>query len=223
MKEQKDEKVLDTNDLLTKGQLFFEKNGKLIIIIVCAVLVVLAIFFGLRKWYFQPREVRASEEMFAAEQWFGQGNYELALNGNEDNLGFVGVIDEYKCTKAGNLAKYYAGVSSLRMGNYDDAISYLSHYKATDIFTKPMALVAMADAQMEQGDTKAAVANYLKAAKCGDNFITAPTALFKAGMGYIMLGDGAKAAECFKQIKSNYPESTEWNEVDKYISYAENM
>ncbi|MBR1851172.1 MAG: tetratricopeptide repeat protein [Bacteroidales bacterium] len=223
MKDQKEETALETNDLLTKGQLFFEKNGKLIIIIVCAILVILALIFGLRKWYFQPRDVQASEEMFAAEQWFGQGNYELALNGNDNHLGFLGMIDEYGNTKAGNLAHYYAGVSQLRLGNYDEAISQLKKYKATDLFTKPMALMCQADAQMEAGRTQEAIDLYLKAAKASDNFVSAPTALFKAGMGYIILGNGAKAIDCFKQIKANYPESSEWSEVDKYMAYAENM
>lgn len=221
MKEQKEEKVLETNDLITKGQAFFEKNGKLLIIIVCAILVVLVAIFGLRRWYFQPREVEASEQMYAAEQWFGQGNYELALNGNDAHLGFAAMIDEYGGTKAANLAKYYAGISSLRLGNYDDAIEYLGKYKAKDTFSKPMAMMAIGDAEMEKGDTESAINHYLKAANAEDNFVTAPTALFKAGLGYIMLGKGKEAADCLKQIKTKYPESTEWNEVDKYIAYAE--
>ena len=82
--------------------------------------------------------------------------------------------------------------------------------------------MAQGDAEMELGNTEKAVDLYLKAAKMEDNYITAPTALFKAGMGYLMLENNAKALDCFQQVKKNYPESTEWQEIDKYIAIAEN-
>ena len=84
-----------------------------------------------------------------------------------------------------------------------------------------MAKIALGDAEMELGNTKQAVDNYMKAANMEQNFVTAPTALFKAGMGYMILGDNTKALDCFKQVKQNYPESTEWSDIDKYIALAE--
>jgi TolA-binding protein len=50
----------------------------------------------------------------------------------------------------------------------------------------------------------------------------APTALWKAGMMYLQLDQKEAAIKAFQQIKDNYPESPEWNEVDKYLAYAEN-
>lgn len=222
MEKQIEDKNTEMGNVITRSEEFIEKNQKTILIVVIAIVVVILAIFGLRKWYFQPREVRAAEEMFAAEQWFAQGDFEKALNGDDTYNGFLGVIDSYKCTKAGNLARYYAGIANLRLGNYNEAAELLGKYKGKDTFTKPLATMAQGDAEMELGNTEKAVDLYLKAAKMEDNYITAPTALFKAGMGYLMLENNAKALDCFQQVKKNYPESTEWQEIDKYIAIAEN-
>ena len=134
----------------------------------------------------------------------------------------MSVIDSYGCTKAGNLAKYYAGIANLRLGNYDEAAKWLGKYSGKDTFTKPIAIMAQGDAEMELGNTDKAVSLYLKAAKANDNYITAPSAYFKAGLAYLVLGNNAEALNCFNTVKRNYPESTEWQEIDKYIGLAEN-
>lgn len=221
MKEQIEDKNTEMGSVITRSEEFIQKNQKILIIAACAIVAVILIIFGLRKWYFQPREARAAEEMYAAEQWFSQGDFDKALNGDDTYRGFLSVIDDYGSTKAGNLAKYYAGIANLRMGNYDEAIHWLKKYSGKDTFTRPLAEMALGDAEIENGNTDAAVSHYLKAAKMEDNSITAPTALFKAGMGYLMLSNYDKAIDCFQQIKDNYTESTEWTEVDKYIALAE--
>ncbi|MBP5528111.1 MAG: tetratricopeptide repeat protein [Bacteroidales bacterium] len=221
MEKQLEEKNTEMGNVITRSEEFIQKNQKTLIIIVAAILVVVLAVFGLRKWYFQPREVRAAEEMFAAEQWFAQGEFDKALNGDDTYRGFLGVADNYKCTKAGNLAKYYAGAAYLQQGNYDEAIHWLKKYKGKDTFTRPLAEMMLADAYLENGETATAAKHYIAAADMADNFITAPTALFKAGMAYLMLDDNAKALECFQKVKNNYPESTEWSEIDKYIALAE--
>ena len=221
MEKQIEEKNTEMGSVITRSEEFIQKNQKTLIIIVVAILVVILAIFGLRKWVFQPREVRAAEEMYAAEQWFQQGDYEKALNGDDTYRGFLSVIDNYSCTKAGNLAKYYAGVANLRMGNYAEATKWLKKYHGKDTFTKPLAEMMQGDAEMEQGNTAKAVDHYLKAAKMNSNYITSPAALFKAGMGYLMQDNAAKAIECFQSIKKDYPESTEWSEIDRYIALAE--
>lgn len=221
MEKQIEDKNTEMGNVITRSEEFIQKNQKTLIIAVIAVLVVILAIFGLRRWYFQPRENRAAEEMFAAEQWFAQGDFQKALDGDDTYRGFGNIADNYNGTKAGNLARYYAGICNLRLGNFDDAASWLKKYKGRDTYTRPLAKIALGDAEMELGNIKEAVNNYMKAAEMEDNFVTTPTALFKAGMGYMMLGINDKALECFNKVKHNYPESTEWSEIDKYISLAE--
>ena len=221
MEKQIEDKNTEMGSVITRSEEFIQKNQKTLLIAVIAVLVVVLAIFGLRKWYFQPRENRAAEEMFAAEQWFAQGDFQKALDGDDTYRGFLSVAGSYSGTKAGNLARYYAGICNLRLGNFDEAARWLKKYKGHDTYTRPLAKMALGDAQMEMGDTQSAVDNYMKAANMEDNFVTTPSALFKAGMGYMMLGNNQKALECFKKVKSNYPESTEWSDIDRYITLAE--
>ena len=220
MEQKIEERNTEMGGIIARSEEFIKKNEKKLIIGLVAVLVVIVAIFGLRRWYFQPRQERASAEMFAAEQWFAQGEYQKALDGDDTYRGFTSVASSFSGTKAGNLARYYAGICNLQLGNFDEAIHWLKKYKGSDTFTRPLAEIALGDAYIENGDNKAAAAAYAKAASMEDNFVTTPTALFKAGMAYLMLGDNKKALNSFKLVK-NYPESTEYAEIDRYIAIAE--
>lgn len=221
MEQKIEERNTEMGSVITRSEEFIKKNEKTLITAACVVLVVIVAIFGLRRWYFQPREERASAEMFAAEQWFAQGEFQKALDGDDTYRGFLSVASSFGGTKAANLARYYAGICNLQLGNFDEAIHWLKKYKGHDTFTRPLAEIALGDAQIENGNTSAAAASYMKASKMESNFVTTPTALFKAGMAYLMLNDNKKALDCFNQIKQNYPESTEYAEVDRYIAIAE--
>ncbi len=221
MEKQLEEKNTEMGNVITRSEEFIQKNQKTLIIIVAAILVVVLAIFGLRKWVFQPRENRAAEEMFAAEQWFAQQDYEKALNGDDTFRGFLSVADKYGSTKAGKLARYYAGSSYLHLGKYDEAISWLKKYKAKDTFTGALCAMMIGDAYLELGNSQEAVKYYNKSASINANYVTSPTALFKAGMTYLSLNDKKHALECFQKVKSDYPESVEWGEIDKYIALAE--
>lgn len=222
MKEQQEEKNLEVSGIIAKAEQFVEKNKKKLTIGAVAVVVVALAIWAYVALVAQPRQVRAAEDMFAAEQWFNQGDFEKALNGDDQFLGFTDIIDEYGCTKSGNLAKYYAGICQLNLGQYNEAIDLLKSYKGKDAFTGAEALMLIGDAYAEMENAKDAVSYYEKAAAKASNFIISPTALWKAGMMYIALGDNESATKAFQQIKDNYPESPEYSEVDKYIAYAEN-
>ncbi|MBR1517343.1 MAG: DUF4810 domain-containing protein [Bacteroidales bacterium] len=226
MKEINEEKTTtqEVSDFISKTELFFEKNQKTIYIVLAAIVIVVAGYFALTKWYFEPRSEEAAAEMFMAENYFDNLDYEKALNGDGQNgLGFVDIISDYKGTKSANLARYYAGLCELHLGHFESAIDYLKSYSAKDSYTGSLALMAQGDANAELKDNAKAISLYEKAAAKGDNSIVAPAALFKAAMLYIAEGNNDKAVKSLKQIKEKYPESTEYSEVDKYIAFAENQ
>lgn len=222
MKENNEEKNLEVSGVIAKTEQYIKKNKKALTIACCAVVVVALAIWAYVALVAQPRQVRAAEDMFAAEQWFNEGDFEKALNGNDEFMGFSAIIDEYGCTKSANLAKYYAGICQLNLGNYDEAIDYLKSYKGKDLFTGALAQMLIGDAYAEKGQASDAVKYYEKAvSSSSDNYTVAPVALWKAGMLYLQLGDKQSAAKSFQTIKDNYPESPEWNEVDKYLALAE--
>lgn len=223
MKEQIEEKNLEVTGFIAKTEQYIEKNKKTILYVAGGIVVVILAIFAYVKFVSAPRQVRAAEDMFAAEQWFNEGDFEKALNGNDQYMGFTGVIDQYGCTKAGNLAKYYAGICQLNMGQFDEAIKTLKSYKGKDVFTAAEALMLIGDCYAEMENTAEAASYYEKAAaKAENNFVVAGAALWKAGMMQLQAGNKDAAIKSFQKIKDNYPESPEYSEVDKYISYAEN-
>ncbi|MCR4828889.1 MAG: tetratricopeptide repeat protein [Bacteroidales bacterium] len=170
-----------------------------------------------------PRLDKGNEAIFAAEQLLNRGEFQAALDGDENTTGFLTVIDKYGATKAGQRAKYDAGICYLRLEQYDMAKKYLKSYKGKDALTPILAEMCLGDAEIGLGNQQAALKHYNKAAKMDDNYLTAPMALFKAGLVYIDLKDKENAAKCFQSVKDNYPESSLYSEMDRYIAYAENM
>lgn len=224
MKEQNEaNQITEINDFIAKAEAFLEKYKNHIYIGVAAVVIVVAGYFGLKKFYFGPRAEEAAAEMFMAENYFDNYDYDKALNGDKENnsLGFLDIISDYRGTKAANLACYYAGVCELRLGQYEEAISHLKKFSCNDDYIKPLAIMAQGDAEAELHNTDKALSLYEKAAAQGDNVLVAPTALFKAGMMYLSMQKNDKAIACFKKVKEKYPESTEYSEMDKYIAVAE--
>ena len=221
-----EEKSTENISFISKSEQFIEQNQKLIIGIAVAIVVVVLAIFGIKKFVSEPRQAKANEAIFAAEQFFAQGDYNAALYGDSTStdkygVGLLRVIDKYGSTKAGKRAKYEAGICYLRLGQYQEALKYLGKYNGKDQLTPVMGEMMKGDAEVELGNNDAAIKHYTKAAKMDDNPITAPFALFKAGMVYLMIDNNTKAAECFKNVKENYPESAFATEMDGFIAYAE--
>lgn len=221
MEQKNEEKNTNIEDVISKSELFIEQNQKTIITVAVAVLVVAFAIFGFVKWYAQPRLEKASNAIFGAEQYLASGQYQLALDGNDQFAGFNEVAKKYGSTKVGKRAKYQAGLCYLHLGQYNEAIDKLNSYKGKDTFTKIIAVIAQGDAQLDLQNNSKAISLYKKAAQMDDNYVTTPFALFKAGMVYIIDNNSAEAIKCFQQIKDNYPEASEYATIDKFIKWAE--
>lgn len=220
-----EEKRTDNISFISKSEQFIENNQKIILGVVVAILVVVIAIFGVKKFIIEPRNQKANEAIFVAEQYLAQGDFKSALYGDSTNtdrfgVGFLQVIDKYGSTKAGKHAKYEAAICFLRLGQYQDALKYAGKYNGKDQLTPVINEMIKGDAEVEQGNNDAAIKHYTKAAKMDDNPITAPFALFKAGVVYLMLEQNAKAEECFQSVKDNYPESALSTEMDSFISYS---
>ena len=202
-------------EAVSKTEKFFNENGKLLSIIAAAVVVVAAGVFCWYKFAYQPQVNEAQGQMAYAEQNFRAGDYELALNGDGNVLGFVQVMDEYGA-KADKSVYFYAGVCELQLGNWDAAIKYLNSYKGKDAILAARAAACIGDAYVGLEDYSKALAQFEKAAAMADN-IYAAGYLLKAGVTAEKLGQNAKALACYKKIKDQYPSSMEGYDIDKYI------
>ena len=203
-------------ETVSKTDKFYQENKKLIWGVLAAVVVVGLAILGYSKFIYQPKCEEAMEQAYTAEQNFQNGEYELALNGDGNVLGFEQVIADYG-TKAGKAAYLYAGLCELQLGNFDQAISYLKKYNGKDVILAARAKAAEGDAYVGLEDYSAAVKCFEAAAAKADN-VFAASYLVKAGLACEALGDKAGALKCYKVIEDRYPNSIEGYEIAKYIT-----
>lgn len=202
--------------VVSKAELFLEANKKKITFTTLAVVVVVAVVLLFNQFYTKPLKAEAEAQTFVAEQYFRADNFEAALNGDGNALGFRQVIEEYG-RKAGAAVYMYAGICELRLGNYDAAIGYLSDYNGDDPILKARALCCIGDAYAGLENYEKAVRFYLDAANVIDNDFVAGY-LLKAGIIYEEMGRPMDALKQYETIRDQYTNTYEGREITKYIT-----
>jgi len=203
-------------EAVSKTELFFKKYGNVIVWTGVVLIAVLAIVLAVIQFWYKPAVKEAQGQAYAAEQLFAAGDFETALNGDGNNLGFVQIISEYG-SKAGASMYLYAGICELQLKNAESALSYLNKYKGDDDILSARAECCKGDAYAMLENNSKAISCYMKAADIADNSFAA-SYLLKAGILYEETGDNAAALKCYNRIKENYPQTYEGYEIDKYIS-----
>ena len=220
-KQQAEQETL--GEAMDKTELFFEKNGRKLSYIFIALLILAGIIYGYRALIMQPREVRAAEMIAGAQNRFDAAtpDFALALEGDAEAAGFLAVIDEYGSTASGNLAKHYAGICYLRMGQFENAAKYLAMYSPVDGI--PGALVnaqnlgLQGDAAVELQKYAEAVKFYKAAVAAAENNLTAPLYLRKAALAEKAQGNKAAAVELLQSVIDNYGGTRDAHDAEKML------
>ena len=214
----KQEQVLNMEEAVSRSEAFINKNKKVISAVVAAIIVVVAAGMLISTFVVKPREQKAAEALFAGEKYFQNGDYETAINGDQyEYAGFEAVAADHKGTKAGNLAKAYAGISLAKLGRYEEAIPMLKAFKGNDAMVAPSVLAALGNCYAQVGDEAKAAATLVKAANKADNNLLSPAYLIQAGQIYEKLGKNADALKAYELIKNKYYGSMQAMDIDKYI------
>ena len=140
--QEKNEKV---GEAVSQTEEFFKKNGKKLSYTGVVLILVAAIIILVIQFYSKPMKAEAESQTFTAEQYFRAEDYDKALNGDGNALGFAQIIDEYGA-KAGKAVYLYAGICELQLGNAQEAISYLDKYKVKEPVMRGRALACTGDA-----------------------------------------------------------------------------
>ena len=217
-KSNQDDNLQELESALTKTEQFIEDNQMKITYAVGVIVVLVAVFLAFNKFYLQPKEEEALTQMFMAENYFEKDSFNLAINGDGNYLGFLDIIDDYGVTKSANRAKYYTGISYLRMGQYEDAIDYLKKFKTSDLLLAPVKAGAIGDAMLELGNSDDALKQYKKAYSETENELTTPIYKMKAARLLESMDKLEEALKLYEEIKKDYPESAEGTTVDRYIA-----
>ncbi len=206
---------------LTSGEQFIEKNQKMIVNVVLVLIVIVAGYFGYNRFISEPHAQEAANQIFGAQNYFEKDSFNLALNGDGNILGFVEIADKYSSTPTGNLAKYYAGLSYLYTGDYQNAIKYLEKFSSDDLLLSNLAKANIGDAYMQLGEYKKAADYYKKAAASKQNDFSTPIFLMKNALALEKDNNYSEALKIYQQIEKEYPASPESRDIEKYIERAQ--
>jgi tetratricopeptide (TPR) repeat protein len=216
-KDENPQTISNVEETLTRTEKYLEDNYKPLLIILGGMVAIVALVW-LGKIYLNNRNKEAQSQMFMAERYLEMDSLNLALKGDGNYLGFLDIADNYKMTKAGNLAAYSAGICYLNLGNYNEAIKYLDKYKKKDQVIASIAIGATGDAYVELGDLEKGASKYEEAADYAENSFNTPVYLMKAANIYELQKKYDKALSLYERIQDKYPESTEGSTIDKYIA-----
>lgn len=200
---------------------FIYNNAKMLLTILGALILISLVLI----WYFRIHKHNQSDKagamLFVAEQQFANNEFETALNGDGNNPGLLDVIDQYGATNEGNMAKFYAGVSYFKMGDYDNALKFLHKYKETK--GAPNQIVNALNKGL-QGDIHVQKEEYDKAAKMfeeavnvSSNSFTTPLYLKKLALVYSEQGKHEKSAEALERIIREFPTSMQAYDAEKFL------
>ena len=217
----KEEQNLENvQDALNTTSAWIEANQHKLTWTIVAIALVVTGVLALNTYVIKPKAAEANNENAKAVVYFAQGNYELALNGDDaECIGFEAIANDNKCSQAGKLAALYAGVCYYQLGDYAAAAEYLAKFDAKDLNMDPAAAQLL-------GDTYVHLEDYAKAAKAFENAaasgneIIAPMSLKKLGFVQMELGNNKAALKAFESIKNDYPASAEAQDIEKYIAFV---
>ena len=137
------------DDTASKSEQWIEKNSKPLFYGLILIIILILGFLGYNKFVIEPQETAASNELSFPRKHFNDANLaagkdvdsllQLGLDGSDNKYGFLDISLVYSGTKSGNISNYYAGVSYLKMKEYQKAIEYLSKFSSDDELLGPTA------------------------------------------------------------------------------------
>jgi tetratricopeptide (TPR) repeat protein len=218
---------LQTDPLIenyNKAASYFNENKNTIIAVLVSAVVLIGAIVGF-NYYSETQEQEAQNLLATAENYYAQGDYDKALNGDTFELtyGFIAIANDYSSTEAGNLAIYYAAVSSFKLGNLEEAIEYISRYEAPDGILGVGALTFEAKLYDANESTEKAAQTFEKAANWDENTSTTPYNLYKAAEAYLELENMDKVQSLTQRIIDEYPTSPELTEAQKLQGRIKSM
>lgn len=212
------EKQEDINETFTKVQGIWEKFQKQIIAVVAVLVIGIGGWYGYNEYIIKPKEEKAADALFKAQQFFANDSSNLVLNGDGQNKGVLFILKNYGGTKSANLCNYYAGVSYLKLGDFNNAVKYLKDFSSHAKQIQLMAYGCLGDAYAELNKKEEAIENYKKAAKSFDaDENNSAEYLFRAALLLETTGKNKEALDLYKELKEKFPKTEKGFQADKYI------
>lgn len=221
MSEKKNVKEAHTTDeVVVKAKDFWSRYSKIILGIGAALILAVGGFFVYKNLIQKPKEEKAADAMFKAEEYFRKDSVNLALNGDGQNLGFLRIISKYSGTNAANLANFYAGSCYIKLDDNANAVKHLKKFSSDAKQVQQRAYKLLGDASADLGNNNDALNYYKKAGRhfAEDQNNSAEALFLAAYFADRVMKNQKEAIALFKELKEKFPRTQHGFEADNYLA-----
>ncbi len=204
---------------IAKAKDFWTKYSKPVMIVCAAVILLGGGWLVYKNFFKAPKEEKAAEAIFRAEEYFRMDSLNLALNGDGQSAGFLRIISKHSGTEAANQAHYYAGVIYIKLDQNDKAIDHLKKFSTSSKPIQARAYQLLGDAYADLGKGKEALDYYKKASRHFEaDKMNSSEALFRAAyLAEEVLKDKAEAISLYKELKEKFSQEKGY-EADLHLA-----
>lgn len=226
-KELKQDQIRDT---MIQGAEAVYSHQKTMWVVIALAVVVAGAVFGWR-WYSETQTAKAAAALEEGMEIFhariraigepenpNEKTYVDEMNKWQDAATkFTAVADEFSLTHPGRVARYYAGLSLVRLVKYDEAEAALQKVESGgDAELAALARFQRAAIYEQSGKADQALALYQQLAEKPTSFVPKPVVLLAMADHYRKTNP-AEAAKLLEQIKAEYPNTPAQEEADKRL------
>jgi tetratricopeptide (TPR) repeat protein len=201
---------------------FFNQYNKIIYGVAIGLLLLVAALMAFNKFYIVPQNEKASSLMTAPIDFMMKADslsLVKALEGDDENEGFLNIASSFMFTSTSNTAKYFSGLCYLKLGNKEEALRYFLKFKKKDAIYWYAAQAMISDLYDDQGELGKAIKYCKKAAESKDPYF-APVNLFKLGQFFEREENWKKAMDAYQTIQDKYYAEYQKMNIDKYLERA---
>ena len=206
--------------IIARAKDFWERYNRPVTIICTALIVLIGGWYIYKNFFQNPKEQKAADAMFRAEEYYRMDSVNLALNGDAQNMGFLRVIAKYSGTDAANLARYYTGSCYLKLGDNDKAIKYLKKFSTGSKLVQARAYKLLGDAYADLGKNSDAFDYYKKAAHHfeKDETNSAEYLFMAAYFADRVMKNSKEAIELYKELREKYPTTQQGLQAENFLA-----
>ncbi len=219
---EKNTEIESHNDelVIAKAKDFWGKYNKLLVIASAIIIVAVGGFYIYQNFVKNPKELKAADVLFKAEEYYRMDSVNQALNGDGQSWGFLKVIDKYGGTDAGNMASFYAGSCYIKLNENDKAIKYLKKFSTDSKPIQARAYKLLGDAYADLGKNSDALSYYKKAAGHfeKDEASSADYLFTAAYFADRVVKDAKEAIALYKELKDKFPRTQQAADADNYLA-----
>lgn len=207
-------------EVIAKAKDFWSRYNKPIMIVAIVVIVLGGGWYVYQNMFKKPKEAKAVEAMFKAEDYYRKDSINLALNGDGQYDGFLKVISKYGGTDAANLACFYAGSCYIKLNDNTNAVKYLKKFSTNSKITQARAYKLLGDAYADMGKNSDALSYYKKAGHHfeKDQTNSAEYLWYAAYLADRVMKDQKEAIALYKEIKEKFPRTQQAFDADNYLA-----